>query len=237
MTRRGKEIGTSRRTTTARSAKGTASALGWVARYRFDASHPEVCMFASRFASAALISVVALSSAAAQNSGITGEHIPNEFERRSSGSIAFTQSRPLGGLQDNIGFGYGVDGAYQFRLDQRGALSLRADLGFLGYGQESFRVPFSETVGGRVQVRVRTTNYLLPMSIGPQLTWPTGSVRPYVNAGVGSQFFFTESSIDDTNNDDNIASTTNYSDWTSTWVAGGGLYLPVYEKTTKVLLD
>ena len=58
-----------------------------------------------------------------------------------------------------------------------------------------------------------------------------------MNAGVGSQFFFTESSVDGTNDDDNIASTTNYSDWTSTWVAGGGLYLPVYEKKTSVLLD
>jgi hypothetical protein len=193
-------------------------------------------MLASRIASAALVSAVALSSTGAQNSGTSGEHIPNEFERRSSGSIAFTQSRPLGDLQQNIGFGYGVDGAYQFRLDQSGALSLRADLGFLGYGQESFQTPLSETIGGRIQVNVRTTNYLLPMSIGPQLTWPKGSVRPYANVGVGSQFFFTESSVDGTN-DDNIASTTNYSDWTSTWIAGGGLYLPVYEKTTKVLID
>jgi hypothetical protein len=182
-------------------------------------------------------SAVALSSAAAQNTGTSGDGGPNEFARRSSGSIAFTQSRPLGGLQQNIGFGYGADGAYQFRLDQRGAISLRADVGFLGYGQESFRVPLSETIGGRIQVKVRTTNYLLPMSIGPQLTWPTGSIRPYVNGGVGSQFFFTESTVDGTNNDDNIASTTNYSDWTSTWVAGGGLYLPVYEKTTSVLID
>ena len=50
-------------------------------------------MLASRFASAALVSAVALSSAAAQNSGAPGEHIPSEFERRSSGSISFTQSR------------------------------------------------------------------------------------------------------------------------------------------------
>ena len=194
-------------------------------------------MMASRFASAALVSAVALSSAAAQNSGTPGERIPSEFERRSSGSISFTQSRPLGGLEQNIGFGYGVDGAYQFRLDRLGAVSLRGDLGFLGYGEESFRVPLSETVGGRIQVRVRTTNYLLPMSIGPQLTWPKGTVRPYVNAGVGAQYFFTESSIDGTNNDEDFASTTNYSDWTSTWVAGGGLYLPVYEKKTTVLVD
>ena len=194
-------------------------------------------MLASRIALAALAGAAAFTPVAAQNSTTTGEHIPNEFELRSSGSISFTQARPLGGLQQNIGFGYGVDGAYQFRLDRRGILSLRGDLGFLGYGQESFRVPFSETVGGRVQLRVRTSNYILPLSIGPQLTWPTGRVRPYANAGIGAQYFFTESSVDGTRDNETIASTTNYSDWTSTWVAGGGLYVPVYEKQTKVLLD
>ena len=195
-------------------------------------------MLASRFALAALVGAAALSSAAAQNNG-TGERIPSEFELRSSGSIAFIQSRPLGGLQQNIGFGYGLDGAYQFRLDQRGVFSLRANLGFLGYGDESFRVPLSETIGGRIQVKVTTTNYLLPLSIGPQIMWPKGKVRPYVNAGVGAQYFFTESTVDDGDNgdNDNIASTTNYSDWTSTWVAGGGIYFPVYENKTSVALD
>jgi hypothetical protein len=50
-------------------------------------------------------------------------------------------------LQQNIGFGYGVDGAYQFRLDKAGAISIRGDLGFLGYGRESFHVPLSSTIG------------------------------------------------------------------------------------------
>jgi opacity protein-like surface antigen len=195
-------------------------------------------MFASRFLSAALFSAVAFSSAAAQNSGAT-ERIPSEFERRSSGSIAFVQSRPLEGLRQNIGFGYGANGAYQFRLDRAGVLSLRGDIGFLGYGQESFRVPLSSTIGGRIQVDVRTTNYLLPLSIGPQLQWPKGKIRPYANAGIGAQYFFTESTVDgvDDSDGDNIASTKNYSDWTSTWVAGGGVYFPVYEKTTSVMID
>jgi opacity protein-like surface antigen len=76
------------------------------------------------------------------------------------------------------------------------------------------------------------------MSIGPQLTWPKGKVRPYVNGGVGAQYFFTESSVDDEDNSNStIASTTNYSDWTSTWVAGGGVYFPVHEYKTPVQID
>jgi len=143
----------------------------------------------------------------------------------------------MGALRENIGFGYGANGAYELRLDQRGILSLRGDVGFLGYGQESFHVPFSTTVGGRVQVKVSTTNYLVPMSIGPQLTWPTGQIRPYVNGGIGGQLFFTESNVRGDHDADDIASTTNQSDWTAAWVAGGGLYIPVYQKRTSVLLD
>jgi opacity protein-like surface antigen len=165
------------------------------------------------------------------------ERTPSAFELRSSGSIAFIQSRPLGALEKNIGFGYGVNGAFLFGLDRAGILSLRGDLGFLGYGQESKHVPLSSTIGGRIQVKVSTTNYIVPMSIGPQLTWPTGRVRPYVNAGVGGQLFYTESHVDGVDDDRDFAGTTNQSDFTATWVAGGGLYVPLYEKRTKVLLD
>jgi hypothetical protein len=165
------------------------------------------------------------------------EHTPSEFEMRSSGSLSFTQSRPVGALQQNIGFGYGLNGAFLFRLDRAGIISLRTDLGFLDYGAESKRVPLSPTIGGRIQVRVSTNNYIVPMSIGPQLTWPTGPVRPYVNAGIGGQVFFTESHVDGVDDNHDVASTTNQSDVASSWVAGGGIYVPLYQKRTRVLLD
>ncbi|MEP6495862.1 MAG: outer membrane beta-barrel protein [bacterium] len=193
-------------------------------------------MFASRFGPAALLSVALAAPAVAQNSG---EHVPSELELRSSGNVALFQGRPVGDLERNIGFGYGLTGGYQFNLDRQGILSLRGDIGFSQYGSESKHVPLSPTIGGRIQVKVSTNNYLVPMSIGPQLTWPSGVIRPYVNAGIGAQAFYTESSVDDNNgNDDNSQfSTTNHSDWTPTWVAGGGVYIPVYQGKTKVLLD
>ena len=45
---------------------------------------------------------------------------PSELARRSSGTVSFVQSRPLGGLSENIGFGYGLKGAYLLRLDHAG---------------------------------------------------------------------------------------------------------------------
>jgi hypothetical protein len=162
---------------------------------------------------------------------------PNAFELRSSGTIGFVQSRPQGQLSDNIGFGYGVSGAYLFALDGRGIVSLRTDLGFLQYGSESKRVPLSPTIGGRIQVKVSTDNYVVPVVFGPQLTWPAGRVRPYVNAGVGGQFFYTQSHVDGDDDRLAFASTTNQHDATATWVVGGGVLVPVYQRRTKVMLD
>jgi len=199
-------------------------------------------MLVSRIGYAALFSVALAAPVVAQDSASCNcsrrEHYPSEFELRSSGSFAFFQGRPVGALQKNIGFGYGGSAAYLFRLDRQGIWSLRADLGFGGYGEESKRVPLSPTIGGRIQVRVRTTNYVVPMSIGPQLTWPSGVIRPYVNAGIGAQGFFTQSSVDGSDDDSySFANTTNQSDWTGAWTAGGGLYVPLYQGKTKVMLD
>lgn len=200
-------------------------------------------MSVSRMAIAALFGVAVATSARGQDSARCNnclprhEHTPSEFERRSSVSISFIQSRPTGAFQKNIGFGYGGNLGYIFRLDDAGALSLRADGGFSVYGDEHFSAPLSSTVGGRIQVKVSTNNYIVPLSIGPQLTWPRGRVRPYVNAGFGAQFFVTESNVEGSEDDWDFASTTNHSDWTRSWVAGGGLYIPVYQQKTQVHLD
>jgi outer membrane protein with beta-barrel domain len=154
---------------------------------------------------------------------------------RSSFSVAVIQSRPQGALARNIDLGYGANGAYEFRITS--ILGLRADLGVVAYGNESKRTALSETVGGRIQVNVRTTNYIMPMSIGPQIMWPTGAIRPYVNAGVGSQAFFTESHVESTDDLTPFASTTNQSDFAPSWTLGGGIYIPVAAGNRKVQLD
>jgi opacity protein-like surface antigen len=197
-------------------------------------------MSLTRFAPAVLLAAgVASSAAAAQDSTsctCTTVQIsrPSEFALRSAGTITFIQSRPQGGLGQNIPRGYGVDGAYLFRLDQRGAFSLRFGAGIVDYGHEAKHVPLSPTIG-RVQVKLKTTNYLSQLTIGPQFTWPRGLIRPYVNAGIGAQVFFTESNVEDFSSDDSgNLSTTNQSDWTSAWTFGTGVYVPI---STGISLD
>ena len=178
---------------------------------------------------ALLTLMVAGSSALAQDS-------TSQLARRLSGGISVVQSRPQGALAANIGIGYGVAGTALMRLDEAGIVSLRADVGVVAYGTEVKHVAFSETVGDRVRVGVRTTNFAVPMSIGPQLTWPTGLVRPYVNAGVGGQAFVTESQVEGTAGLA-IASTTNQSDFAFAWTTGTGVYIPVAAGPATVLLD
>jgi hypothetical protein len=179
-----------------------------------------------------LAAAIATSSAAQAINGSS-----SDFLRRSSLSIAVTQSRPMGPLGDNIGLGYGVSGAYLFSLDPHGILSLRADVAAVQYGNESKRSAFSETVGDRVQVRTRTSNYVFPMTIGPQLAWPSGPVRPYINAGVGAQAFVTESDVEGVDDRFVIARSTNQSDATLVWVAGGGITVPIVRGATRAQLD
>jgi len=188
-------------------------------------------MFRSLIRRTALLSVVVGVPAFAQDVRCcidTVVHIPNEFEKRSAGNITFIQLRPVGAFERNIGFGYGANAAYLFRLDRAGAVSLRGDLAMASYGEEHFYAPLSSTIGGRIQVKVSTRNYVLPLSLGPQIMWPTGSIRPYANAGIGTQLFFTQSSIDDGDDESNF-NTVNQSDWTSAWVAGAGVYIPIYK--------
>lgn len=197
-------------------------------------------MFTSSRSLATLLTVVLAGAASAQTSVTTSdttEQERSEFARRSSGSISFIQSRPQGAFRQNIGFGYGADAAYLIRLDDAGVWSIRANVGVLAYGSESKRTPLSESVGGRVLVDVTTTNYIVPMSIGPQLSWPTGRFRPYVNAGIGGQAFVTESHVDGSDDWAPFASTTNHSAFAALWAVGGGVYMPVYEGSTKVEVD
>ncbi|MEO7455225.1 MAG: hypothetical protein ABIY52_03130, partial [Gemmatimonadaceae bacterium] len=164
-------------------------------------------------------------------------HDSSGLAGRAAVGVAVVQSRPQGDLASNIGIGYGVNGTLLYRLDQAGIMSLRADVGVVAYGTEVKTVAFSETVGDRVRVGVRTTNFAVPMSVGPQVTWPSGVVRPYVNAGVGGQAFFTESNVEQTNVAIPIASTTNQSDFAFSWTTGAGVYIPITAGPATILLD
>ncbi len=141
------------------------------------------------------------------------------------GSLVYAQ--PRDDFRLNVKQGVGIDGNGHYKLDRRGILSLGLEGGFLTYGRETERVPLSSTIGGRIQVDLTTSNNILWLGLGPQLTAPSGPIRPYVGATAGFSYFVTESSVDGTYNDEAFAKTNNYDDATFAWTGGGGLLIPV----------
>jgi hypothetical protein len=161
----------------------------------------------------------------------------SQYRARSAISLTIIQTRPVGALGDNIGLGYGITGAFLLPLDRRGTLSARLDVGAAEYGSDVKRTAFSESVGGRVEVNVRTVNAIVPASLGLQLTLPTGPLFTYATAGVGGQAFYTESRVEPVSGGAAIASTINQSDVAAAWTVGGGIYLPLHIRTTSVAID
>lgn len=188
---------------------------------------------------ALLLLIVAAAPAAAQSTTALArsENAARDLLRRSSASVSVIQSRPRGDFSQHVGLGYGFDAAYLYRFDDAGVWSIRANVGAVNYGTESRRTPFSETVGGRVTVNVRTANYIVPASIGPQISWPTGPVRPYANAGIGGMAFFTESTVQGTGDYSPMASTVNHSSAVGAWSLGSGLYMPFSVRSKRVDID
>jgi opacity protein-like surface antigen len=184
----------------------------------------------------ASVAAVAAALVAVSGSSVAAQVVAPE-RAQNSVAVSFIQARPVGALGGNIGFGYGGSAALLVPVDRRGLLSLRADAGVAEYGHEETRTAFSETVGGRVDVSVRTSNAVVPFHIGLELSPDLGVVLPYVNGGIGGQAFYTESSVQPLDGGVPLASTVNQWDVAFAWVAGGGLYVPVSSGAHNVMLD
>lgn len=141
--------------------------------------------------------------------------------------IAFSYGVPQSDFRDNVKQGFGLDGNVHYKLDRQGIFGLGAEMGFLGYGRETKRVPLSSTIGGRITVDVTTSNNIFWLGLGPQITAPSGPIRPYVNGTAGFAVFWTESSVKGRFDDEDFAKTTNYDDVTFAWTGGAGLLIPV----------
>jgi len=147
--------------------------------------------------------------------------VPSRFSF--GGDIVISQ--PKGEFANNVPTGYGFDLTGMFRIDPRGYLNIRADLGGVQYGRETQRVNFPNT--GRVSLDVETDNRIGFGSIGAQLQIPDGWFRPYANAAFAPTYFWTESSLSGADNSSiDFGNTTNQDDWSHAWVFGGGLMIP-----------
>ena len=159
---------------------------------------------------------------------------PNSNLPRGYGDINFAVARPLGDLDDFIGEGYGVTGGFVWNLDRDRVFGIRAEGGFLQYGNERTGVCL---VSCRVPLDINTSNDIVFGGIGPQITVPSGPLRPYLNATAGLSYFFTHSSVSGDDDYNDVFDTTNYDDVVFALTGGGGFLIPLSMRRTPVLLD
>src|SRR4030095_12911345 len=138
--------------------------------------------------------------------------------------IDFTTVIPQGEFNRNIRTnGYGVGGQFLVRLANTPIL-LGVDAGYAVYGSDEHTEPISETIP-EVRVKVRTTNNIVFTHFIARAQPRTGKVRPYIDGLIGFKYLFTDTSIINDFNDEEIASTKNLSDGTRSYGVGGGVQI------------
>jgi hypothetical protein len=136
--------------------------------------------------------------------------------------------QPLGVFGDNVQRGFGLDGFGTIGLDAQGIFSLKGELGYIRYNRKT--QPFYASNGfSTFELESETTSGVLMLGAGPQLTVPTGPIRPYVGGSVGFARFATNTSINipsyasNTGQKETIDQQTVSSDFILSLAASGGL--------------
>jgi len=137
-------------------------------------------------------------------------------------SLAFPQGE-FGEEVDNLG--YGLSGEFLFLSPKpKSPFGIGLNLGYYVYGRETSSEPWSHTIPW-VTLDVEKTNSLLNLHVLFEIGFPTGQIRPYVQGLFGGEYLYTQTSVSGQNDQEAIASTTNYDDWAWSYGAGGGILI------------
>ncbi|MEN9838783.1 MAG: hypothetical protein RL177_262 [Bacteroidota bacterium] len=134
---------------------------------------------------------------------------------------------------DRLGVGVQFAGAYRF---DKSPFSLGAEFAFHNYGVDSRDEPLSSTIPDlRVQVD-NSYNQMALLLTARAEPFTYGTVRPYLEAVWGTNYFFTETTINNrySTDDEPIARDTNIDDWAMTWGGGAGVQIQLYETESQV---
>lgn len=150
--------------------------------------------------------------------------------------IGLEVAKPVGEFSDYVDAGGGLRGFGLLALDPAGVFGLRLDGSFVIYGHQSRRVPLSPTVP-LIDVDVNTDNQIIFGSLGPQITFPIGPVRPFLRGGLGVSYFATTSSAKGTSSSGSFARTTNLHDTRFALEGGGGVWIHLGGSRTPIDLS
>lgn len=136
--------------------------------------------------------------------------------------IDVTTVIPTGGFSKNVtNNGYGVGVQFLRSLGKK-PLLLGVDAAFATYGSDEHKEPISETIP-ELRVKVRTNNNITLTHLLLRAQPRTGNVRPYADALIGFKYLYTDTTILNDSNDEELASTKNLSDLVFSYGVGGGV--------------
>ena len=166
----------------------------------------------------------------------------SEVNAQSAGA-SFLLGFPMDEFKDNVKR-TGIGGNLQFMIlnpTQEYPYTFGINIGYINYGWESRREPFSSTIPD-VVVDVNRTNNIVNFHFVSQIIPLQGSVRPYIELMLGGSYIFTETNINGSGSED-VASSTNFDDWAWSYGGGGGVQFELIsfadpqQKVTSVFLD
>lgn len=193
-------------------------------------------VYHARRARAVATAVLASSVLFAGPSAYAQSAQPVALTGKLQGALHLQVTEPKGDFGKNTGNGFGVSAVGLWRLDDSGIANLRGDLSIVTYGTNTRRIDLANT-GGLVKLDLRTTSNIFSMVVGPQIGGTAGPLSPYVAALGGFSVFWTESSVEGSNNTEAFASTTNASDAVLAYGGAAGMTVRVHNGPRPVRLD
>lgn len=119
---------------------------------------------------------------------------------------------------DRMGYGIQIQGTLWSPTKEK-PFTLGLEGGYLVYGNTNERKGWSDFPG--VYLKLERTNSIANLHLLFQVSPLTGSIRPYIEGLFGGAYIWTTSSVRNENGEKEIASSTNYDDFS--WNYGGGV--------------
>ncbi|MBK7379354.1 MAG: hypothetical protein IPJ03_10165 [Ignavibacteriales bacterium] len=157
-----------------------------------------------------------------------------------SAGLNFTLAFPMGEFKENVDrVGFGIAGQFLFIIPKPGQpFGIGLNAGFINYGNETRREPFSYTIPD-VFVDVERSNNLVNFHLLFQIAPYKGRIRPYLEGLFGGSYLFTETSIKSQDYSE-VASSTNLEDFAWSYGGGAGIMIQITnenEQGTSIFLD
>lgn len=142
---------------------------------------------------------------------------------------SFDVASPLGEFKDNVDRnGFGFSGMCLFNPVPLLPLKLGFELGYINYGSEERKEPFSYTIPD-VTVKVRRDNNIFLGHILLRVQQDVGIVSPYLDGLFGLNYLWTATKIREVEYFKEIVSSKNFDDAALSYGIGGGLMFKVYD--------